>query len=114
MLVAILLCSKSSFIWAVVAASLSWLLAHILNFPALNIQEGLYGFSAVLTAIALQNLKPVIFPLIGIVFAVIVTQIFIISGRPSLTAPFVFVSWLLTIIHMCYEKFVMDKSSSLH
>jgi len=105
MLVAILLCSKSSFVWALVATALTWLIAQSLNYPAINIQNGLYGFSAVLTAIALQNMKPILLPIIGIVLTVFVTQAFIISGWPSLTAPFVFVSWLITIIQLVYVKY---------
>ena len=105
MLLAILFCSRSSFVWAIVATSLTWLLAHGLNYPVTNIQNGLYGFSAVLTAIALQNLKPITFPLAGVVLTVFVTQAFIISGWPSLTAPFVFVSWFITIIHLGYGKY---------
>lgn len=105
MLLAILLCSKSSFVWAIVATSLTWLLAHGLNYPDSNIQSGLYGFSAILTAIALQNLKPIAFPLAGVVLTVFVTQAFILSGWPSLTAPFVFVSWLMTVMHSSYKKY---------
>jgi len=113
MLFAILLCSKSSFIWALVATLSTWLLAHALNYPDINIQNGLYGFSAVLTAIALQNLKPILFPLIGIVLTIFVTQAFILSGWPSLTAPFVFVSWFITIVHLSYENY-LKKSANLH
>ena len=112
MLIAILLCSKSSFVWALIATTLTWLLAQSLNYPDTNIQNGLYGFSAVLTAIALQNMKPIIFPLIGIVLTVFVTQAFILSGWPSLTAPFVFVSWMVTIAYLYYEK-IMNKDASL-
>jgi len=86
MLVAILLCSKSSFVWALVATALTWLIAQSLNYPAINIQNGLYGFSAVLTAIALQNMKPILLPIIGIVLTVFVTQAFIISGWPSINS----------------------------
>ena len=39
MLVAILLCSKSSFVWAIVAITSTWLLAHALNYSAINIQN---------------------------------------------------------------------------
>ena len=104
MLVAILLCSKSSFVWALVATTLTWLLAHALGYPDINIQNGLYGFSAVLTAIALQNLKPILFPIIGIILTVFVMQAFIYSGWPSLTAPFVIVSSIITVIYASYEK----------
>jgi urea transporter len=104
MLFAILLCSKSSFIWALVATTLTWLLAQSLNYPDANIQNGLYGFSAVLTAIALQHMKPILFPLIGIVLTVFVSHAFILSGWHSLTAPFVFVSWVVTVAYLYYEK----------
>ena len=106
MLVAILLCSKSSFMWAVFATVVTWLIAHVLGYPDLNIQNGLYGFSAVLTAIALKDLKPALFVIIGIILTVFVTHAFLISGWPSLTAPFVFVSWLITVVYFGYEKFV--------
>lgn len=110
MLLAILLCSKSSFIWALVATTLTWLLAQSLNYPDTNIQNGLYGFSAVLTAIALQNMKPIIFPLTGIVLTVFVMHTFILSGWPSLTAPFVLISWVITIVYQNYEK-IFNKST---
>lgn len=104
MLFAILLCSKSSFIWALFATTVTWMLAHILIYPVANIENGLYGYSAVLTAIALRNMTPIIFPLIGIFLTVFVTQAFIQYGFPALTAPFVFVSWFITIIYLIYNK----------
>jgi len=112
MLLAILLFSKSSFVWALVATTLTWLLAQSLNYPDTNIQNGLYGFSAVLTAIALQNMKLIIFPLIGIVLTVFVTQAFILSDWPSLATPFVFVSWVVTVAYLYYKK-VTNKASTL-
>ena len=112
MLVAILLCSKSSFVWALIATLCTWLIAHAVSYPDANIQNGLYGFSAVLTAIALQHMKPILFPLTGIALTVFVTQAFILSGWPSLTAPFVFVSWVITVVYIKYEKF-SNQSSTL-
>ncbi|MDW3094588.1 MAG: urea transporter [Gammaproteobacteria bacterium] len=101
-LLAIVLYAKSDFIWAMAATCLAWLIAHTLNYPAVNIENGLYGFSAVLTAIALQNIKPLIFPISGIIITVFVTQAFILIGWPSLTAPFVIVSWLVILTHRFY------------
>ena len=103
-LLAILLYSKSDFIWAIVATCSTWLIAHMLNYPAINIENGLYGFSAVLTGIALKSLKPILFPIIGIVMTVFVTQAFIESGWPSLTAPFVIVSWMIVLVHRYYHN----------
>ncbi len=101
-LFAILLYSKAGFYWAMAATCLTWLIANALNYPAANIESGLYGFSAVLTAIALQNIKPIIFPVSGIIITVFVTQAFIVSGWPSLTAPFVLVSWVIVLAHRLY------------
>ena len=101
-LFAILLYSKTGFFWAMAATCLTWLIANALNYPAANIESGLYGFSAVLTAIALQNIKPIIFPISGIIITVFVTQAFIVSGWPSLTAPFVLVSWVIVLAHRLY------------
>lgn len=105
MLFAVLLCSRSSFVWTVVAVIATWLLAHLMTYPEINIQNGLYGFSAVLTAIALQHMKPVIYPLAGIVLTVFVTQAFIYWGWPSLTAPFVIVASVITVIYAIHEKY---------
>ena len=74
----------------------------MLNYPAINIENGLSGFSAVLTGIALKSLKPILFPIIGIVMTVFVTQAFIESGWPSFTAPFVMVSWVVVLSHRYY------------
>jgi urea transporter len=101
-LLAILLYSKSDFIWAMAATCSTWLIAHMLNYPTINIENGLYGFSAVLTGIALQNLKPIIFPITGIIMTVFVTQAFIESGWPPFTAPFVMVSWIIILGHRYY------------
>jgi urea transporter len=106
MLLVILLCSKLSFVWALVSITLTWLLAQSLNYSNTNILNGLCGFSAVLTAIALQNIKPVIFPLTGIVLTVFVSHAFILSGWPSLTAPFVFVLWVVTVVYIYFEKVI--------
>lgn len=103
-LLAILLYSKSSFSWAIGAICLTWLIAYALNYPAESIESGLYGFNAVLTGIALQSLKSTILPITGIVLTVFVTQAFILSSWPSLTAPFVLVSWIIVLAHRLYFK----------
>ena len=99
MLFAVLLCSRSSFIWAVIAAFTSLFIAHILALPVSNIESGLYGFSAVLTAIVLKDTKSITIALAGILVSVIITQLFIVTRWPSLTAPFVLACWILGIVH---------------
>ena len=101
---AVLYCSKSSFAWAVLATLISYLIAVSLSYKMDDIVFGLYGFNAVLTAIALEQFKRILLQLIGITLTVIVTHIFIISEWPSFTAPFVIITWLITIIYTRYSK----------
>ena len=108
-LFAILLYSKSGFYWAMIATLMSWLTAFVLGYSILNIENGLYGFSAVLTGIALKELKPILFPIAGIILSVLITHAFIISDWPSLTAPFVLASWLITVIYQLFSNQVQEK-----
>jgi urea transporter len=57
---------------------------------------GLYGYNAVLAALALCVWRPsVIPPLFGIVLTVPLTENFPLLGLPALTAPFVLATWLV-------------------
>jgi urea transporter len=83
--------------WAVVA-SLVGMLAGIYHHDssAEVAALGLYGYNAVLTALALSVWRPsVIAPLLGILFSVPLTENFPLLGLPALTAPFVLSTWLV-------------------
>ncbi len=100
-----------SSLWAAVFALcgslLAVLVATLLQAEHSSINNGLYAFSAVLTAIALGSTfnKPswrvLIYTLIGVVFTVFVqgalNTLLGPAGIPTLTMPFVLASWLFLV-----------------
>jgi urea transporter len=81
--------------------------AHLLGAESTLVSAGLLGFSPVLTAIALATVfnqpsgRVVVYALLGTVFTVVVqvamNVAFVPLGIPTLTAPFVLVSWLFLL-----------------
>ena len=100
-----------SSLWAAVFAFfgslLAMLVASVLQAEHASINNGLYAFSAVLTAIALGSTfnKPswrvLIYTLIGVIFTVFVqgalNTVLAPVGIPTLTMPFVLASWLFLV-----------------
>jgi urea transporter len=61
-----------------------------------NIALGLYGYNATLAAVALYLARRnVALPVLGILLAVLLTEVFPMVGLPALTAPFVAATWLV-------------------
>ena len=101
----------TSSMWAALFAFLGSLVAVIvavaLGADSGSIQSGLYGFSPVLTAIALgcTFYKPsgrvFVYALLGIIFTVVVQGALDVAltpiGIPTLTAPFIFATWLFLL-----------------
>jgi urea transporter len=91
-------------IWAAVASAVALATVIIWKGPAHDISNGLYGFSAVLTGIALgatfcnNSWKTVVWTLIGIVVTVFIqaamNAFFAPMGLPTLTGPFCVATWL--------------------
>lgn len=100
-----------SSLWAAVfgffGSVLAVLTATLLQADHAGINNGLYAFSAVLTAIALgstfnkPSLRVLVYTLIGVVFTVFVqgalNTLLGPIGIPSLTMPFVLASWLFLV-----------------
>lgn len=64
-----------------------------------NIRLGLYGYNATLAAVALFLWRgTLIAPLLGVVVAVLLTELVPLLGLPALTAPFVLATWTIMII----------------
>ena len=92
---------------ALVGSAVGVLTALALGAGVVDIDEGLFGFSAVLTAIALgctfyqPGARVLAFMLLGTVFTVIVQAALDTAlspvGVPTFTAPFVFVTWLFLL-----------------
>jgi urea transporter len=102
--VALAVNSRWAALFAVVGTVVSTLLALALGASSASIGEGLFGFSAVLTAIALgcvffrPSIAVAVYALVGTVFTLIVQAALDTAlapiGIPSFTAPFVFATWL--------------------
>lgn len=64
-----------------------------------NIRLGLFGYNATLAAVALWLWRPsLVYPLVGIVSAMVLTSVVPLFGLPALTAPFVLATWLVMLI----------------
>lgn len=116
-LIALFISNKWAAIWAAIASAVALLIAILFKAPGIDIANGLYGFSAVLTGIALGvtfyqvNYKTAIWALIGIVATVFVQAgmdgMLLPFGLPSLTAPFCITTWLFLLPLF---KFNVDKT----
>lgn len=107
-LVGLALCSWRAALWAAIGSALSLFTAIIFKAPAADIAEGLYGFSAVLTGIALgatfcrsNDWRTWIWALLGIVATVFIqagmNAAFAPIGIATLTAPFCIATWLFLL-----------------
>lgn len=106
-LVGLALCSRWAAAWAAIGSALSLFVAIVYGADATDIASGLFGFSPVLTAIALgctfykPNLKSALWCLAGIVATVFVQAgmdaFFAPSGLPTLTGPFCITTWLFLL-----------------
>ena len=76
-----------------------------------NVALGLYGYNATLAAVALflwrRSLIP---PLLGMLLAVLLTDLIPMLGLPALTAPFVLVTWLVLAFGWLDEKYLRAPS----
>lgn len=103
-LIGLWLCSRWAAVWAAVGSALSLGLAIVLKADPHDIANGLFGFSPVLTAIALGatfykvNFKTALWAIAGIVATVFVQGAMDIFfepwGLPTLTGPFCVTTWL--------------------
>lgn len=117
-LVGLALCSWRAALWAAIASALSLLTAILYQAPAADIAEGLYGFSAVLTGIALgatfcrsSDWHTWIWAILGIEATVFIqagmNAAFAPMGLATLTAPFCIGTWLFLL--PAYRVFTPQK-----
>jgi urea transporter len=115
-LVAILVNSRISALFAALGSALGGLTALTVGASGIAVYHGLYGFNAVLCGIALGGLffvltwKSAIYALVAaivsaLVFAAIVVFLSPI-GMPALTAPFVLVTWLFLLPKAGFRELV--------
>lgn len=106
-LVGLSLCSRWAAIWAAVGSAIALAIAIMLKANPHDIANGLFGFSPVLTAIALgctfyrPNWKTALWTVAGIVATVFVQGamdvVFEPWGLPTLTGPFCITTWMFLL-----------------
>ncbi len=106
-LAALLIANRWAALWAAVASVIALLLALLYDAPAHNVANGLYGFSPVLTGIALgatfykPNLRSAMWTLLGVITTFFVQAgmdaLMLPLGLPTLTAPFCLTTWLFLL-----------------
>ena len=121
-IVALFVSNRYSAMWAMIASALSLLIAIIFRAVGLDIENGLFGFSPVLTGIALgstfytTNLKSSIWCVVGIVITVFVQAamdiLFTPFGLPTLTAPFCIATWLFLLPLFKWNKEKSEKEKA--
>ena len=103
-LIAILVNSRISALFAVLGSAVALVTALVLGGDGFTMFHGLYGFNAVLCAIALGGLffvltwKSAIYALLAAMFSVVafagIAVLLALIGMPALTALFVLTTWL--------------------
>lgn len=106
-LAALAVCSRWAAFWAAFASALSLAIAILFKANASDIASGLYGFSPVLTGIALgctfykPGIKTALWASAGIIATVFVQagmdSFFAPFGLPTLTGPFCVTTWLFLL-----------------
>jgi len=101
-------------VFAFVGAVVAVITAHVFGAETALITGGLYGFSPVLTAVALGAVfyrpspRVVVYALLGTVFTVMVQGAMNVALKPiaipTLTAPFVLVTWMFLLPRQCFES----------
>lgn len=105
--------SLAAAVFSLVGALVAVITAHVLGAESELITGGLYGFSPVLTAVALgavfyrPSARVVVYALVGTVFTVIVQGAMNVAltpfALPTLTGPFVLASWLFLLPRQHFE-----------
>ncbi|MBQ2007986.1 MAG: urea transporter, partial [Alistipes sp.] len=111
-------------LWALVGSALSMGMAVVMGMPVEHIDQGLYSFSAVLTAIALASVfyKPswrsAMWATLGILVTVVVQAAMNVWVQPfgvaTLTAPFCITTWLFLLPLLKFDEQHPDHSQWHH
>lgn len=117
-LIGLAISNKWAAIWAAISSALALAIALLYQCNANDIANGLFGFSPVLTGIALGitfytvNWRTAIWALLGI-FATVFIQagmdtFFAPFGIPTLTGPFCIATWLFLWPHLKLDKKILQ------
>lgn len=106
-LVALAVCSRWAAFWGAMGSAISLAMAIVFKADAANISAGLFGFSPVLTGIALgctfykPGVKTAVWAVVGIIATFFIQAgmdaFFAPFGLPTLTGPFCVATWLFLL-----------------
>lgn len=118
-LVGLALCSRWAAIWAAIGSAVSLALAILFKADGADIASGLFGFSPVLTGIAIgctffnPNVKSAAWAIVAIIatfFIQAAMDVFMMPfGLPTLTGPFCVATWLFLL-----PLYKFDKGGDMH
>ena len=110
-LIAILINSRISAIYAVIGSFIGMVIALLFSFPINLVNIGIFGFNAVLCGIAFADNKKhsLFYAVISIIISIFIIYGMVILNFIALTAPFVFATW----ITLALRKIVSKKISGL-
>ncbi len=113
-LIGLMLCNRMAALWAAIGSAVALVVALAFGASGSDIENGLYGFSPVLTAIALATVfyKPSVrsgmWALLGIIVTVFVQAgmdtLTAPLGIATLTAPFCVVTWLFLLPLLKFDE----------
>lgn len=123
-LIGLYLCSKWAAFWAAISSAIALAVAIGFQASGTDVASGLYGFSAVLTGIALgctfykPNLRSAIWTVLGIIVTVFVqgamNALLGPFGIATLTAPFCITTWLFLLPRLNIDNPTPHNESSKH
>ncbi|MFZ9792104.1 MAG: urea transporter, partial [Gemmataceae bacterium] len=91
---------------AFMASAIGLLVAVHDGDPVNSVNLGLYGYNAILTAIAMSFVSKEIYaPICGAFLSVILVELWSFLPIPALTAPFVIATWMLILVRRYAEWF---------
>lgn len=97
-------CFKSAAL-AVLGTSLGLFVALVFKWPVEQLNLGLYGFNAVLTAIAISLLsKRLCLLILGVLLSIAFMRLMLICQLPALTFPFVLATWVCIVVTRFYPQ----------
>ena len=119
-LLALLVSNRWAALWAAIGSAVGVLVALLYQAPGSDIANGLYGFSPVLTGIALgctfyrPGLRSALWALAGVVMTCFVQAAmdtwFLPWGLPTFTVPFCLTTWLFLLPLYKFDAFKADHS----
>ena len=118
-LIGLFISSRWAALWAAIGSALAIVVASVLSASGHDIAQGLYGFSAVLTAIALATVfyrptwRSALWAILGIIITVVsqaaMNVMFEPLGLSTLTAPFCIATWFFLL-----PMFKLDEATPDH